>query len=48
VRVPAEAGALPDVFAELDPRTGRAPFVEAVPVGAARSFTTAPDRWTTA
>ena len=30
----------------LDPLSGRALYVEAVPVGAARSFTAAPSRWT--
>ena len=32
----------------LDPTTGRALYVEAVPVDAPRSFTTAPTRWTSA
>lgn len=32
----------------LDPVSGRALYVEAVPVGASRSFTSAPTRWTTA
>jgi len=30
----------------LDPRSGRALFVEAVPQGVGRSFSTSPERWT--
>jgi N-methylhydantoinase B len=32
----------------LDPLSGAALFVEAVPVGSGRSFTTAPEHWTNA